>query len=59
MSRSQVDGVTVDREADLRAAIQRGVAATDEGRPFLIDVRVRKLRGGTESVWNQLFTVAA
>ena len=50
MSQSQVDGVTV---------IQRGVAATDEGRPFLIDVRVRKLRGGTESVWNQLFTVAA
>lgn len=53
-----VDGVRVDNSADLRPALKRGIAATREGSPFLLDVRVRRIGGGAESTWHQAFNLA-
>ena len=39
-----LEGVRVDNSADLRPALKRGIAATREGTPFLLDVRVRRNR---------------
>ena len=59
LAKSQgVDGVTVERSADLRPALKRGIAATREGRPFLIDVQVQKTGGGKNSDWFQAHSVA-
>ena len=54
-----VDGVRVDHSADLRPALQKGIAATREGNPFLIDVRVRRTGVGAESTWHQKFDLAS
>ena len=53
-----VDGVRVDHSADLRPALKRGIAATREGSPFLLDVRVRRTGGGADSTWHQAFNLA-
>ena len=53
-----VDGVRVDNSADLRPALKRGIAATREGSPFLLDVRVRRTGGGADSTWHQAFNLA-
>ena len=53
-----VAGIKVDNEADLRPAIKRGIDATREGRPFLIDVEVRKTGGGRNSEWFQAYSPA-
>jgi len=52
------DGEQVTRSADLKAAIRRGIAATREGRPYLIDVVVRRTGGGADSTWHQAYSVA-
>ena len=53
-----VAGMRVERSADLRPALQRGIAATREGRPFLIDVVVSRTGGGADSTWHQEFNLA-
>jgi len=53
-----VDGVLVENSADLRPALRRGIDATREGSPFLIDVRVRRTGGGADSTWHQAFKLA-
>ncbi len=53
-----VAGVRVERSADLRPALKKGIAATREGRPFLIDVVVRCTGGGADSTWHQAFSLA-
>ena len=47
------DGEQVASSADLRKALRRGIAATREGRPYLVDVVVRRVGGGAESTWHQ------
>ena len=53
-----VSGVRVERSTDLRPALRRGIAATREGRPFLIDAIVRRTGGGADSTWHQAFSLA-
>ena len=53
-----LDGIRVDNSADLRPALKRGIAATREGTPFLVDVRVSRTGGGAESTWHQAFNLA-
>ena len=53
-----VDGTLVESSADLRPALRRGIDATREGSPFLIDVRVRRTGGGADSTWHQVFKLA-
>jgi len=53
-----VEGTLVESSADLRPALRRGIDATREGSPFLIDVRVRRTGGGADSTWHQAFKLA-
>ncbi len=45
------DGIRVERAADLRPALKRGIEATRAGTPFLIDVEVARIGGGAGSSW--------
>ena len=44
-----MEGARVERSADLRKALQRGIAATRNGSPFLLEVVVRRVGGGADS----------
>ena len=48
----------VERPADLKAALKRGIEATRAGTPYLIDVEVARYGGGAESTWHQKFNLA-
>jgi benzoylformate decarboxylase len=52
------DGIRVERAADLRPALRRGIEATRAGTPFLIDVEVARTGGGADSTWFQKFSLA-
>jgi thiamine pyrophosphate-dependent acetolactate synthase large subunit-like protein len=52
------DGIRVERAADLRPALKRGIEATRAGTPFLIDVDVALTGAGADSTWFQKFSVA-
>ncbi|UCE53162.1 MAG: hypothetical protein JSV31_28550 [Desulfobacterales bacterium] len=53
-----VEGIKVNSAPELPNAIKRGIAATREGRPFLIDVLVRRIGTGADSTWYQAHSVA-
>jgi thiamine pyrophosphate-dependent acetolactate synthase large subunit-like protein len=53
-----VEGALVENSGDLRPALRRGIEATRAGSPFLVDVRVRRIGGGADSVWHQAFNLA-
>jgi len=52
------DGIRVEKAADLRLALRRGIAATRAGTPFLLDVDVARMGEGADSTWFQKFSVA-
>jgi benzoylformate decarboxylase len=52
------EGIRVERPADLRRALRRGIEATRAGTPFLIDVDVARTGPGADSTWFQKFSVA-
>jgi len=59
LAKSQgLDGIRVERAADLRPAIRRGIEATRAGTPFLIDVDIARTGPGADSTWFQKFSVA-
>lgn len=53
-----VEAERVDDPAALGAALDRGLRATTEGRPFVLDVRIRRRLGGADSTWYDFFSVA-
>jgi len=53
-----LEGARVESSADLRPALRRGIEATRSGQPFLVDVRVRRTGGGSDSTWHQAFNLA-
>ena len=52
------DGIRVERPADLRLALKRGIEATRAGTPFLVDVEAARTGPGADSTWFQKFSVA-
>lgn len=54
-----VAGERVTAGSDLRTALQRGVAATRDGRPYLVEVVIARYGGGAESAWHESFNLAA
>jgi benzoylformate decarboxylase len=52
------EGMRVERAADLRSALRRGIEATRGGTPFLVDVEVARTGPGADSNWFQRFSVA-
>lgn len=54
-----IKGERIDGPGTLRPAIQRAIAATRDGRPYVLDVRVARTGLGADSTWYPQFSVAA
>jgi benzoylformate decarboxylase len=54
-----VSGERVTAGSDLRAALRRGIAATRDGKPYLVEVVISRYGGGAESTWHETFNLAA
>jgi thiamine pyrophosphate-dependent acetolactate synthase large subunit-like protein len=54
-----VSGERVASGNDLRAALKRGIAATRDGKPYLVEVLIARYGGGAESTWHETFNLAA
>lgn len=52
-------GERVTNPSELRAALERGIAATREGSPYLLDVDTARYGPGAESTWYQEYSLAA
>ena len=60
LAKSQgVEGERVTTAAELRRALERGIAATRAGSPYLLDVDIAQIGGGAGSEWYQKFSLAA
>ncbi len=53
-----VKGETVTAPGQVKPAIQRAIASTREGRPYLIDAVVARTGQGADSVWYPKYSVA-
>ena len=59
LAKSQgVAGEKVNESSELEAALRRGVEATREGRPYVVDVETARYGGGADSEWHQKFSLA-
>jgi thiamine pyrophosphate-dependent acetolactate synthase large subunit-like protein len=53
-----VSGERVTAPSELAGAIQRGLQATRDGKPYLLDVSISRVGGGAESTWHHKYSVA-
>ena len=53
-----VAGEKVNESSELEAALKRGIEATREGRPYVVDVETARYGGGADSDWHQKFSLA-
>ena len=53
-----VSGEKVTTPDQIQPALQRGIAATRDGRPYLVEVAIARYGGGAESTWHQKFSLA-
>jgi len=59
LAKSQsVDGEKVTSASDLPGALDRGIAATRAGSPYVLDVAIAQVGGGAGSDWYQKFSLA-
>lgn len=54
-----VRGEKVTEAGDIRTALKRGIQATRDGKPYLIEVIISRVGNGSESTWHQKFNLAA
>jgi thiamine pyrophosphate-dependent acetolactate synthase large subunit-like protein len=58
---AESQGVNAERVtagSDLDSALKRGIAATREGKPYLVEVVVARYGGGANSTWHEDFNLA-
>jgi len=53
-----IRGERVTQPGELAAAIQRGIATTRDGRPYLLDVHVARTGMAAESTWYPRYSLA-
>lgn len=53
-----VKGERVEAGGALDAALKRGIAATRDGKPYLVEVVISRYGGGAESTWYEKFSLA-
>jgi thiamine pyrophosphate-dependent acetolactate synthase large subunit-like protein len=53
-----VKGERVTAGTDLEAALKRGISATRDGKPYLVEVVIARYGGGAESTWYEKFNLA-
>jgi len=59
LAKSQgVDGEKADSASAFEKALQRGIAATRRGEPYVIEAMISKIGGGADSTWYQAFSLA-
>ena len=44
--------------ADLEAALKRGIEATRDGKPYVVEAATARIGGGAESTWHETFNLA-
>ena len=54
-----VKGERVEAGSELEPALKRGIAATREGKPYLVEVVISRYGGGAESTWYEKFDLAS
>lgn len=54
-----VAGEKAASPAELEPALRRGIAATREGKPYLVEVSTARYGGGAESTWHETFNLAS
>lgn len=54
-----VRGEKITEPGDIKAALSRGIQATRDGKPYLVEVVISRVGGGAESTWHQKFNLAA
>ncbi len=47
-----------DSASAFEKALQRGIAATRRGEPYVIEAMISKIGGGADSTWYQAFSLA-
>lgn len=59
LAKSQgVAGEKATTASEFSAALERGIAATRRGEPFVLDVLISRIGGGADSTWYQAFSLA-
>jgi thiamine pyrophosphate-dependent acetolactate synthase large subunit-like protein len=53
-----VKGEKAASAADFESALKRGIAATREGKPYVVEVATARVGGGAESTWYEKFSLA-
>jgi thiamine pyrophosphate-dependent acetolactate synthase large subunit-like protein len=53
-----VSGERVENVGQLDAALKRGVRATRDGKPYVLDVEIARYGGGAGSTWYEKFSLA-
>jgi thiamine pyrophosphate-dependent acetolactate synthase large subunit-like protein len=53
-----VDAETVSDPSDIRPAIQRGIKAMKDGKPYLLNVRAERWLGVGEETWHPDISIA-
>ncbi len=53
-----VKGERVAGGSDLEPALKRGIAATRDGKPYLVEVAIARYGGGADSTWHEAFNLA-
>jgi benzoylformate decarboxylase len=54
-----VRGEKVTEPGGIQAALKRGVKATRDGNPYLVEIVISRVGGGADSTWHQKFNLAA
>ena len=53
-----VAGEKVERGDQIERALKRGIKATRDGKPYLVEVNIARYGGGAHSTWHQKFDLA-
>jgi hypothetical protein len=53
-----VKGEKANNQAEFEAAMKRGIQATKNGNPYLIDAAISRTGGGAESTWHEGFKLS-
>lgn len=53
-----VKGEKATTPAELEAALKRGVSATRDGNPYLVEAVIARIGGGAESTWHEGFKLS-
>lgn len=54
----EIDGGRIEKPGDIKKVMKRAIAATREGRPYMIDASILRRGAGSESTWHPDISIA-